>query len=454
MSNVSRTAASRVLAWLRSQHGVCSQQVEIGFEEHSGGVGLVAARAAAAGDVLLSVPAACWQPLSARAARSALPAAVVERVDASVAALGAGGGSLADAALLAAALASRPPHLSSVLSYLDELPQPDVPLLWPAALRTALCHGSSVGPAVESQLSVSGHLHDALSEALAHAGASPPADVRSFRWAQAVLLSRAHSGEGKPLALVPGLDLLNHGGDRAGALVRCTADGGGGMGGAFELVAARAHAAGEPLLIDYGLRASHRLVRLYGFLPPENQRGATEGAAAEAARSGHSLAAGEQVLLSLLPSPSELAGAPAAVHDAVQHHRHTLRSCGIPGTTLRLDVDSGGSVALPAALAAALPAADGEGARQGAGASPQRRETAQAALHVLRAAVQTQMGRQRAGLEACDAVQRAAAAAATSSADDSARRRAVLCEQLLRNESRVLAAAAAELDALAARVAI
>ena len=60
-----------------------------------------------------------------------------------------------------------------------------------------------------------------------------------FRWGQALLLSRAHSGDGKPFALVPALDLLNHAGSAAGASVRFDT-----AAAAFELVAERAHAPG------------------------------------------------------------------------------------------------------------------------------------------------------------------------------------------------------------------
>ena len=125
----------------------------------------------------------------------------------------------------------------------------------------------------------------------------------SFRWSQSIMLSRAHSGDGKPLALVPGLDLLNHGGDDAGAVVRFDAS-----AGAFDLIATRAHAPGEHLLIDYGTRASHRLLRLYGFVPSGPGGVGGDGDPASPVRDSV-LAPGDEVLLPLLPSAAELAGA-------------------------------------------------------------------------------------------------------------------------------------------------
>ena len=70
-------------------------------------------------------------------------------------------------------------------------------------------------------------------------GDGPGLSKAHFRWGQALLLSRAHSGDGKPFALVPALDLLNHAGSAAGASVRFDRD-----AATFELVATRAHAPG------------------------------------------------------------------------------------------------------------------------------------------------------------------------------------------------------------------
>ena len=222
MSCLSPTSAAAHLAWLSSR-GVRLSRIKL-HESHGSGLAL-AGGFAAAGEVILSIPAEVWKPFSAASARTSLPASVTSRIDEYADSLGAGA-SFSDAAILAHIL-SQPQHRASS-PYLSDLPQPDVPLLWPAPLRAALLRGTSAGPAAESQVALSAGAHAALL-----GEASPPAEsLAAFQWAQATLLSRGHSGEGKPLALVPGLDLLNHGGESAGAVVRFSK-------GNFQLVAMR-----------------------------------------------------------------------------------------------------------------------------------------------------------------------------------------------------------------------
>ena len=145
MSRVHYDSAARQLAWL-GQHarlaGVKLSAVS------PAGCGLAAARDLAAGDVALSVPPQAWRPFSAAAAREAAGNAVATRTDAFAASLGAGA-ALADAALLALALAAQRRSESS--PYVSALPVPDVPLLWPPPLRDALLRGTSAGPASVSQ---------------------------------------------------------------------------------------------------------------------------------------------------------------------------------------------------------------------------------------------------------------------------------------------------------------
>ena len=286
---------------------------------------------AKAGDVLLSIPRAVWQPLSAAHVRQSLPSSLVARADAHAASIGAGA-SFGDAALLAHHLAHHSDQCDES-QYLAWLPHPDVPLLWPEVLKNALLRGTSAGPAADSQTVLS----DGVLAALEDGEANDERRAR-FRWAQAILLSRAHSGEGKPLALVPGLDLLNHGGEGAGACVRFNA-----ADAAFDLVATRAHAEGEDVLIDYGTRASHRLLRLYGFVTEsgdESGEGADNGSAGAegngggdaAVRSlGGVLPAGEEVQLPLLPSAAELEGAPEEIVSEIEAARAALRACGVGG---------------------------------------------------------------------------------------------------------------------------
>jgi hypothetical protein len=464
MSRLPPAAAAAQLSWLGSQ-GVSLARVALSAVH---GTGLTTSMAANAGDVLLSIPAPVWQPFSAATARQRVPAAVVGRVEERSTALGAGS-SFCDAALLAYHLAD--PSQRAHSPYLSGLPPSDVPLLWPAPLRGALLGGTSAAPAAASQVALSDDILAVLDGQGSSSGdrARAASDERraGFRWAQSVVLSRAHSGEGKPLALVPGLDLLNHGGDAAGAAVRFDPS-----AAAFELVATRAHAPGEHLLIDYGTRASHRLLRLYGFVPSEGDAAAAAAAAATTTTTAAAAAAttttataaaaaapaapaapalapapGDEVMLPLLPSAAELAGAPEAVLTEVSAMRAALAACGVRGSALQLVVDEGGSgrVLLPpfaahgggaAADSAGAPAA---GATTGGGSGA---ETATARL-VLRGAVEAQMARQREGAAACAAIKSAGGSGAS---DEAIRQRARLCEELHRREAPILSAALAALQ--------
>ena len=92
---------SVVFGWLEAK-GVSLARVAMRAYGEAG-TGLAAAGAIAAGEVALSVPPACWRPLSAEGARAVLPTATVAHVERGVAEMG-GGASLADSTLLAAAL--------------------------------------------------------------------------------------------------------------------------------------------------------------------------------------------------------------------------------------------------------------------------------------------------------------------------------------------------------------
>jgi len=262
---------------------------------------------------------------------------------------------------------------------LSRLPPPDVPLLWPAPLRTALLQGSSAHAAAEQQVALSDAFHAALKEHSTPAGGVVP-ESGSFRWAQALLLSRAHSGDGKPLALVPGLDLLNHGGALASADVRFDE-----ASAAFQLVARRTLHASEELTIDYGTDASHRLLRLYGFV------GGT--AADDVTADGGELAApppGDEVMLQLLPPAAKVAEAPEATRRVWLEQRAALGACGLGGSTLRLGVDADGQVPLTL-----TPAGHADRAAQ------------ETALLVIATAIDSQLQRQADGRAAAHAVQAA-----------------------------------------------
>lgn len=403
MSFLSLASASRTVAWLESR-GVSFTNVAL---SHAMGIGagLVAARNVRPGEILVRIPPSVWKPLSALASKDQPYA---ERISAHAASLGAGD-LFSEAALLAARLARLVDpsgnhqgleDVQEALPYLSSIPPPDVPLLWPSELRSALLRGTSAVTAAVSQVSLSDEIHAVMLQA----GSAAPSQA-AFRWAQAVLLSRAHSGDGKPLALVPGLDLLNHGGPEAGAHVRHQDD-------AFELVATRAHAQGDPVEIDYGTRASHRFLRLYGFVPHRESSASSEGTAVHDATSAM---AGDEIVVPLLPSAAELSGAPDVVLQEVAGLHRSLAACGISGSSLRLRANVDGQFALPQV-----------------GGSDQE---ASIALRVLLSAIDAQRLRQKQGYAACQAVE---AAPGESASDETARHRARLCLKLHAREAALL----------------
>jgi len=410
MSRLSRLEATAVLSWLTQRHGVAIGRVAL-CDAGPAGIGVAASSGAAAEDILLAIPRMVWSPFSAATARLTLPPSVPVAVDAQAASLG-GGSHFADAVLLAGTIANAeasPEHAP----YLSMLPSPDVPLLWPSPLRVALLQGSSAEPAAQQQAVLSNAFHNTLASALAAAAGPPPPTLLAFKRAQALLLSRAHSGAGKPFALVPGLDLLNHGGSRASADVNFDE-----ASGEFRLVARRPHEQGEEVTIDYGSDASHRLLRLYGFLAAE--AGDAAAVANSALDEPGAPISGEEVSLSLVPA--ELADASEASREAWRQHRAALAACGLHGSTMRLRVDATGAV--PLALASADSTGDAS--------------AADTALLVLSAAIDAQLERQSNGLAASAAVEQAEAAPADF------RDRARLARRLHLRERAVLLAAEAE----------
>ena len=215
-------------------------------------------------------------------------------------------------------------------------------------------------------------------------------------------------GDGKPLALIPGLDLLNDGGSSASAMVRHSTDG----NGAFELVAKRDHVVGEPLTIDYGMRPSHRLLRMYGFIHSAGEDGEVDECAE----------AGEELMLPLLPRASELTHASESEMEEIEAARAALSRIGVQGSSIRLTLGANGQVELPR-----LSASDAETAT---------------ALRVLGGAAEAQLRRQNEGKAACEAVSRLGGEGGTEAG---ARARARLCLRLHAREAGVLAAALPQL---------
>lgn len=176
--------------------------------------------------------------------------------------------------------------------YLATLPKlagresPSVPLLW-TPVQVAALRGTPTHAAVLSRAK----FVEAAHEALFPGGQGVPLDA--FAWALSSVLSRAASGAGMPYTLMPGIDLLNHGGDRANCALGATRTGGFGViseddvdggdaaaadgirvdtgFGDIEVRCTRDVAPGEQLTISYGDNADNdRLLRLYGFAVPGN----------------------------------------------------------------------------------------------------------------------------------------------------------------------------------------
>ena len=330
-----------------------------------------------------------------------MPSSVITSIEAQATSVGGSGSQLADAVLLASTIAQQAATSPEHVPYLSQLPPPDVPLLWPAPLRTALLQGSSADGASQQQTALSDAFYETLSSAITNAP-----ERGAFKWAQSLLLSRAHSGAGKPLALVPGMDLLNHGGATASADVAFDE-----ATSSFLLVARRGLVADEEITIDYGTDASHRLLRLYGFVV---------GSVAAAAADADAARVGEEVLLSLVPPYAELGAIPEVERQAWQEHRAALAACGLRGSMLRLIVDPGGGVTIPQLT-------------QGGAAS-------ETALLVLAAAIDGQLQRQADGMSAAAAVQAAEAAPAQF------RQRARLSTMMHSRERAVLMAAEREIQ--------
>lgn len=379
------------------------------------GLGLAATTPLPPHALALEVPPAVWRPLSASHAAEQLH----ERSSGCVARASAvvrGSTSALDAALLSAHLALSPPG-SSVATMIGDL-APDVPLLWPPPLRRALLHGTSCSLAVESQDQLASLLCDALSDL---AACSPSEDgalgggdfYGAFRIAQAVLLSRAHAGQGKPLALVPGLDLLNHAGPSANAEVVLDS-----QNDAFQLLTTREVLAGEQLTIDYGALPSHKFLRLYGFLPDICP---IEGSHTMPRKD-------EEVVLHLLP-----AGAPGAAEAG-----KALRASGLPTRVpLRWDVPRGAQHADAASESNSEPDSSSAVALPFDGLALSERS---AAVHVLTRAVIEQQTRLSEGREACEVIR-----GASSKLGEKAANRAELCLQLNRREMTLLEAARVQL---------
>lgn len=218
------------------------------------GLGLAASAPLAAHTTVLSVPSSVWRPYSADAALATLQ----QRAPPFAASLAALSAQLQ--AQRVAGADRLPQHAAMALNllfsagdaYVDSLPTPDVPALWPEDDQ-ALLAGTRTAARVAARASFVSSVHAQLF------GAAPPISLQAFEAALAVVVSRALTGPGAPYTLVPCLDALNHSCEPGcahafDAETQC-----------FSVTTLRPHAAGEQLFISYGSLDDDRALRLYGF---------------------------------------------------------------------------------------------------------------------------------------------------------------------------------------------
>ena len=272
---------------------------------HRAGYALHASRAAsAAGEPLLVVPRAAWEPFSCdraleEAERSPARQHLLRCAQAVEQQLGqqgvAGSGNFSRSVLFTVQLlqpsAALTPEGQAYVDFLPTRDELDVPLLWDEE-RLSLLEGSSTLAHIRQRRGFTRAVHQALfgedGDGMAVGGEQLPDLAEStiplapvletqYGWASSVLLSRATSGgaaraaaaaaggtEPPPFTLVPVLDCLNH------ALepnCEYTYDS---TSGSFTVASMRAIAEDEELTISYGPHGNSRLLRLYGFALSSN----------------------------------------------------------------------------------------------------------------------------------------------------------------------------------------
>jgi|AntAceMinimDraft_1070359.scaffolds.fasta_scaffold32588_1 histone-lysine N-methyltransferase SETD3 len=256
------------------------------------GAGLAATALIKAGELVLRLPKAAWHPVSADIAISQARQRVPQFVaHAEAVSTQMGAPDLAKHAIFALHLLFELGDSDSrAHPYLATLPSlagrraPSVPLLWTPAQVATLC-GTPTHAAVLSRSTFVAAAHEAL-----FPGGEGGVPLDAFSWALSSVLSRAASGAGMPYTLMPGIDLLNHGGAQANCTLGATRMRGfGGTGGGdddegatdglhvdtgfvdIEVRCTKDVAPGQQLTISYGNNADNdRLLRLYGFTVPGN----------------------------------------------------------------------------------------------------------------------------------------------------------------------------------------
>ncbi len=220
------------------------------------------------GGTILALPVGVWGPVSAQFALDKAQATAptfYETLCALDQELGRGQAKLLQPVALAThvvlALLDTQDHVHPYAHFLYQSSQrgPQHPLLLTSQeLRQAL-QASPVVAAIEKRQQLYAHVHARL---FGDAAALPRP---LFLWALSCVLSRAVSGGGKPLTLLPYFDLLNHRQD-ANCAYMVEA------GGTVLVKATRRVAAGEELYLCYNDKDNHQFLMTYGFVDEANPR--------------------------------------------------------------------------------------------------------------------------------------------------------------------------------------
>lgn len=268
-------ATTNLLAWCQARGMKAPQAHPYAFPEAEGGFGLAASRDLAAGDLVLTIPKAVWDPNSAQTcldhALTRAPA-FGQRMEGALPKQSPQ--DMHDRLELVASLAmhvmingSEPyVHWLQVTqgpsSFIEHMPP-----FWPDD-RFADFQASVAGTNVQKFAGFSKALHETLFgadgvdvETPIPEGAPPP---KLMLWALTVVQSRAVSGRGFPFTMVPYFDLLNH-----SFTPNCnhTFDS---ASGEFRVTATRPILESQQCLISYGDMSNALLFKKYGFVLQDN----------------------------------------------------------------------------------------------------------------------------------------------------------------------------------------
>ena len=231
------------------------------------GHGLLSAKAAAQGSVLLELRREAWEPYSASAARTEFCSSkefqsMLDTIRVPLGVRDEQKKTFEESVCLATKLLSaKDMGTSPYVSFLEENSWPKVrsrpvhPLLLPAASLGLLSECAAYRGMMARK-----RFHSIVGEFLFTAD-----NLNAYLWAMSLVLSRGISGRGYPFTMVPFLDLANH-----SMMPNCAVHYSE-ISGSFSLQTVRDIEEGEELTISYGdARNNSSIVGLYGFYEQDN----------------------------------------------------------------------------------------------------------------------------------------------------------------------------------------